>query len=78
MTRAEFFNLLKAHDWTFERSDDPTMFERGSKQQRVIERAKDDNWHHGDGTYDKMYRDYMTWAWDTQCDVVQPQLEKYK
>lgn len=78
MTRVEFFDLLKAHDWTYERSDDPTMFERGSKQQRVIERAKDDNWHHGDGTYDKMYRDYMTWAWDTQGDVVQPQLEKYK
>ena len=66
MTKTEFFDLLKAHDWTFERSDDPRMFERGSKQERVIERAKDDNWHHGDGTFDKMYRDYMTWAWDTQ------------
>ena len=78
MTRAEFFTLLKAHDWTFERSDDPMMFERGSKQEKVIERAKFDNWHHGDRTYDKMYRDYMAWAWDTVGDVVQPKLENYE
>ena len=77
VTKTEFFDLLKAHDWTFERSDDPRMFERGSKQERVIERAKDDNWHHGDGTFDKMYRDYMTWAWDTQGDVTKPELENY-
>ena len=77
MTKTEFFDLLKAHDWTFERSDDPRMFERGSKQERVIVRAKDDNWHHGDGTFDKMYRDYMQWAWDTQGDVTQPKLENY-
>ena len=73
MTRAEFFTLLKGHDWTFERSDDPMMFERGSKQEKVIHRATQDN-----PTFDKMYRDYMAWAWDTAGDVVQPKLENYE
>ena len=77
MTRAEFFKLLKGHDWTYERSDDPNMFERGSRQERVIRNALYDNFNQGDKTFDKMYRDYMQWAWDTQGDVVQPKLENY-
>ena len=77
MTKAEFFDLLKAHDWTYERSDDPMMFERGSRQERVIRNAMYDNINQGDKSFDKMYRDYMEWAWDTQGDVVQPKLENY-
>jgi len=73
INKSEFFTLLKAHDWTFERSDDPMMFERGSKQEKVIHRATQDN-----PTFDKMYRDYMAWAWDTVGDVVQPKLENYE
>ena len=77
MTKAEFFDLLKAHDWTYERSDDPMMFERGSRQERVIRNAMYDNFNQGDKSFDKMYRDYMEGAWDTQGDVVQPKLENY-
>ena len=53
------------------------MFERGSRQERVIRNAMYDNFNQGDKTFDKMYRDYMQWAWDTQGDVTQPKLENY-
>ena len=77
MSREEFFKLLNEHDWTYERSDDPNMFERGSRQERVIRNAMYDNFNQGDKSFDKMYRDYMEWAWDTQGVVVQPKLENY-
>lgn len=46
MTLQEFHDALKRHDWWYEMSDDNSKFEAGAKQQRRLDRAKNESSAH--------------------------------
>jgi hypothetical protein len=40
MTKADFVQLLKSHDWFYERTEDPRVYAQGAKERRAIFNAK--------------------------------------
>ncbi len=65
----EFYDLLKAHDWSYQYSDDHRHWSRGRDEhqqlQNIVRSYK--------GTaYEKLYNDYRTWFFSSDGDVVKP------
>lgn len=56
MTKEEYYELLKSHDWFYEMSDDYSAYGRGRKQRQEL------NWHCKDRPdLQLMYDEWMDW-----------------
>lgn len=43
MDKEQFIKMLESHDWSYRRSDDPSVYRKGEKSKREIYAAKRDN-----------------------------------
>ena len=69
ITLQEFYDLLAAHDWSYQYSDDHRQWTKGSDMQRrltnIVREYK--------GTaYEKLYNDYRDWWFSADDDIVKP------
>ena len=71
MTLQEFYDLLKAHDWTYEYSDDHRHWTRGCDEDNMIRHILDGNSR--DPQFRGLYDQYRSWAFDTQGDITKPE-----
>jgi 6-phosphogluconate dehydrogenase (decarboxylating) len=53
MTVRAYLSLLKKHDWTYDYSDDPDVWRRGTAEREFLTSF------HSDPLYKEMYNDYQ-------------------
>lgn len=46
MTKLDFFNELRSHDWTYEYSDDHSVWRRGSAKQSQLKQVAEESPDH--------------------------------
>jgi hypothetical protein len=52
MNKVDFIQLLQAHDWTYQYSDDPSKYKRGQAQREAINKARKELGVEGDALYE--------------------------
>lgn len=52
MSKEDFIQLLKSHDWTYQFSDDPRVYKRGQRERDAINRGKAELGELGQQLYD--------------------------
>ena len=70
MNIEEFYDLLKAHDWTYDYSDDHRHWQKGHNQREQLHRVIKQN--EDDPRYRALFDQYRLWAFDVQGDVDKP------
>lgn len=58
MKISEFYDKLEQHDWTYEYSDDHSVWMRGSAAERALLQIVKDN----GGTFLQLYNDFKAYA----------------
>jgi|TARA_B110001454_G_scaffold68448_1_gene66833 hypothetical protein len=71
MTLQEFYDLLKAHDWSYEYSDDHRYWNKGRNEDGMIQHILQG--HSRDPQFRGLYDQYRSWAFDTQGDITKPE-----
>jgi len=71
MTLAEFYDLLKVHDWSFNYSDDHRHWQKGRDQLEHIQRILQNN--EDNPQYRALYDQYRGWAFDVEGDITKPE-----
>jgi hypothetical protein len=67
ITLQEFYDMLAAHDWSYQYSDDHKQWTKGREMQRRLV-----NIMRGGGKYEQLYNDYRTWFFSSDGDIVKP------
>ena len=63
----EFYDMLATHDWSYQYSDDHGQWQKGSDMQKRLV-----NIMRGGGKYEQLYKDYRTWFFSSDGDIVKP------
>ena len=71
MTIQEFYDLLKAHDWSYQYSDDHRYWSKGRDEANMIEHILKGNSH--DPKFRNLYEEFREWAFDALGDVTKPE-----
>jgi len=65
----EFWRMLHNHDWTFDYSDDHTVWRGGQAQLSLIREVVEA----GGEEYKKLFEDYSAYAWRKDDSIKQPE-----
>ena len=71
MTIQEFYDLLKAHDWSYQYSDDHRYWQKGRDEANMIDHILRGN--SNDPRFRALHDHYRSWAFDTIGDVTKPE-----
>ena len=71
MTLQEFYDVLKAHDWSFNYSDDHRHWTRGRDQMEHIKHILKNN--EDQPLFRNLFEQYREWFFDGSGDVVKPE-----
>ena len=69
ITLQEFYDMLAAHDWSYQYSDDHRQWTKGSDMQRRLTSIARE---YKGTAYEKLYNDYRHWFFSADDDIVKP------